>query len=688
MTGKYITFGWLILLIFVLQTNIVSARKFVHPGVDLTSTDLEYMKKQVRTGEQPWKDAFDRLKTSTDLQFAIKPFTHVVRGPYGKPNIGGDDLSKGSNLAYDCALMWYITGEKAYATKAIEILNAWSPVLWDFDYNDAKLLAGWTGHLLCNAAEILKYSDSGWQQKDIDQFTKMMMTVYYPLMRFYYPQANGNWDGAIIHSILAIAIFTDNTEMFDNGIDHFLHAPVNGGIFKYIYPSGQCQESMRDQGHVQLGLGEFAGAARVAYTQGVDLFSIANNRIALGYEYTAQFLLGNTPQCYGQISERAKKFRDDYEYVYRHYTSLGVDMPNVRQAADSVRAKASRSVLTAFRAPSGKQITNQGKPKVSPIAYPAGAMEQAVAKPAANAIHVNPGESLQEALDKASGTNGWVIAKAGLHTIPTTLKIPSGVTLSGEGLQTILFLDPQSGVRDAMVNASDDMHDVTVCDLVVEGAPNTDPGTDPNGRRSYRGGSNRGGIIFAGQHEAQLKNITLRNVTVRNCTYNGVFISGAENLQVICCDFNENGSSVVPGPKLQHNLLLTHCSGITITDSRSDTSPFGSGIALNNCSDATIKNCEIARNAFYGLLLSECKGIKVSGNLIEANDQSGIMAEYLQNGSSNISLSDNLIQYNNGFGIESYAATNLKSTGNKFAGNGSDLKSDEKISPEKYILMQ
>jgi len=664
------------------------AQKFIHPGIGQTSADLEYMKKQVLANEQPWKDAFDRLKTATDLQFEVKPHTHVLRGPYGKPNIGGNDLSKGSDMAYNCAIMWYITNDKAYAAKAIEIINAWSPVLWDFDYNDAKLLAGWTGHQLCNAAEILRYTDSGWQQKDIDRFTEMLMTVYYPLMRFYYPQANGNWDGAIIHSILAIAIFTDNREMFDNAIDHFLHAPVNGSMFKYIYPSGQCQESMRDQAHVQLGLGEFAGAAKIAFTQGVDLFSIANNRLALGYEYTAGFLLGHKPHCYGTISERAKNLRDDYEYVYRHYSAMGLDMPFTKQAADSIRPKAHRSVLTAFRAPSGKQITKQPKPVASPIAYPAGAMEQAISKPAANAIRINPDQSIQEALDKAAGKNGWVIATAGIHTLPTTLKIPSGVTLSGEGLATVLFLDPKSGVRDAIVNATDDLHDVTICDLVVEGAVDTDPGSDPNSRRSYRSTANRGGIMFLGQHEGQMKNITLRNITVRNCTYNGVFISGAANMNVICCDFNENGASVVPGPKLQHNLLLSHCTNVSIKDSRMDTSPHGCGIALTNCTDATVTNCELARNAWFGMLVTESKNISISGSLIEANDRSGIMVQYLYRGSENVSISNNLIHYNNGFGVEAYAGKNITSAKNAFGGNGKDLKSNEKIVAEKYLIMQ
>ncbi len=687
MNGKFFS---IVLLVFTVHFSFLkntSAQKFIHPGIDQTSADLDYMKKQVLAGEQPWKDAFERLKASTNLQFEIKPFAHVIRGPYGKPNIGGDDLRSGSELAYDCALMWYITNDKAYAKKAIEIINAWSPALWDFDYNDAKLLAGWTGHSLCNAAEILKYTNSGWQQKDIDRFSEMLMTVYYPLIRFYYPQANGNWDGAIIHSILAIAIFTDNREMFNNAIDHFLHAPLNGSLFKYIYPSGQCQESMRDQGHVQLGLGEFAGAAKVAYTQGIDLFSIASNRIALGYEYTAQFLLGKTPHCYGKISDRAKNLRDDYEYVYRHYTAMGIDMPFTKQVADSIRPKASRSVLTAFRVPSGKEIKNQGSPLPSPIAYPAGAMEIAMTKLPANAVVVKPGESIQEALDKAASQNGWVLAATGLHKLPTTLKISSGVTLSGEGLSTVLFLDPASGVRDAMVNKTDDMHDVTICDLVVEGANDPDPGSDPNSRRSYRSTANRGGIIFLGQHEDQMKNITLRNVTVKNCTYNGVFISGANNLNILCCDFNENGASVVPGPRLQHNLLLTHCSNIRVKDSRMDTSPHGCGIAFTNCTDASVSNCELARNGWFGMLVTESKNINLSGNLVEANDRSGIMIQYLYHGSENVTVSKNLIHYNNGFGIETYAGKNIKVSENKYAGNGTDLKSNEKISLDKTIIM-
>jgi hypothetical protein len=672
---------------FVGLTN-ASAQKFLHPGIDQTQADMAYMKKQVLAGEQPWKDAFERLKSATDLQFQVKPFTHVLRGPYGRPNIGGDDLSKGSNMAYNCALMGYLTGDKAYSEKAIEIINAWSPVIWDLDYNDAKLLADWTGHILCNAAEILRYTDSGWKQKEIDRFTQMLMTVYYPLIRYYYPQANGNWDGAIIHTILAIAIFTDNPEMFNNAIDHFYHSPVNGSIFKYIYPSGQCQESMRDQGHVQLGLGEFAGAAKVAFTQGVDLFAAANNRIALGYEYTAQFLLGKTPHCYGKISERAKDLRDDYEYVYRHYAAQGIVLPYTKKAADSIRIKASISVLTAFRAPTGKAVISKLAPAPSPIAYPAGALDKAVSQPVNDALRVSPGQSIQVALDAAAGKNGWVLATAGLHKLPGTLKIPSGVTLLGEGLGTVLLLDPASGLRDAIVNATDDLHDVTLCDFVLEGSTTPEIPRDPNSNRSYRGGYNRGGIVFLGNQEGALKNITFKNLTVRNCTFDGIFLTGATNLKITCCDLNENGASVAPGVMQLHNLLLSHCSAVNISGSRMDTSPLGCGMVLNYCSDVTVNNCETARNGCYGILVSESRNIAITANLIEANDAEGIMIQYLFNGSENVSLTGNLIHYNQGFGIASFAGKNIKSVKNTFAGNGTDLKSNEKISSEKFINMQ
>ncbi|HEY4209106.1 MAG TPA: right-handed parallel beta-helix repeat-containing protein, partial [Puia sp.] len=429
--------------------------------------------------------------------------------------------------------------------------------------------------------------------------------------------------------------------------------------------------------------------AQVAYTQGTDLFSMAGNRIALGFEYEAGFLLGEDPYCYCTISQRSKVLRDDYEYVYRHYTAQGIDMPHVRRAADSVRSKATRSILTSVRAAWARTPKMTGAPKPSTIAYIAGAGNTS-ARPSIppDAQTVDPGQSIQQALDAAAASGGsrWVVLKAGVHTFHATLKIPSGITMIGEGASTILFLDPASGQREAMINADTSLHDITIRNLVIECGTKTEVPSDPNSNRSFKGGYNRGGILFRGEGAGQLRNISLIDLTIRNATYSGISISGGRNITVSSCDLSENGATVPPGPKLLHNLLLEHCSNVHITGSRMGNSPYGCGVALDHCSDASVISCEIARNGFYGVLLSESRNVSVEKCLIEGNDRTGVMVEFLFKGNDHISIHNNRIQYNNGYGVEMYAASNSTVAGNQYEGNG-NLTAQQKISPEKFIMV-
>ena len=105
----------------------VSSRgaEFVHPGMDQGGADLTHLKQKVQRGEQPWKEAFDKLKAGTNLDFKLSPVTHISQGGYGANDQGGKHLSAGSRLAYDCALVWYLGDDEAYARKAMEIIRAW-----------------------------------------------------------------------------------------------------------------------------------------------------------------------------------------------------------------------------------------------------------------------------------------------------------------------------------------------------------------------------------------------------------------------------------------------------------------------------------------------------------------------------------------------------------------------------------
>jgi len=656
----------------------------------MNQADLDFMKEQVLAGNEPWKGAFERLKASIQLDIE-PPTTNFIRGGWGEVG-GGGALLRNAYTFYDCALVWYITRDEQYVRKALEIIENLSGRMWFFEENDAKLAGGTAAHPLCAGAEILRYHYHGWSDKHTEQLSRMLMEIYYPLLRFYFSEANGNWDAVIARALLSIAVFTDNRPLFDDVIFHLIHAPANGSLFKYFYPSGQIQETTRNLAHAQMGLAEFAGAARIAYTQGVDLFSLGNNRIALGFEYTMGIIFGETPHSYGVFSTQnihhRRELYKDYEFVYQHYAGKGVRMPMTRRISDEVRDTAGRGVLTAFRAEF--QNREPVEPFIdlhpSPIAFPAGATRQAGAIPA-NAIEVLPGEDLQAALNQVAGTGRSVVAKTGFHRLRQTLRIPSGTHLMGEGLGTVLMFE---SVRHYAVIAQEaSMHDVRISNLVIEGALRHEADSDPNTGRFNRTGrfaNSLTGIAFLGLTPGSMRNIVLENVTVINFSRNGVLITGADNVVINNCNISDNGSRIVPGPRLQHNLLLRHVTNAHIHDSRFTTSLAGCGIALDNCSDVIIERCEIARNAWFGVLLSTSDNVTIVGNLIEGNCGSGIMAEFLHRGCRNVRISDNIIQYNAGYGVEAYAVEEISLSGNQYDINGRSVE-QERISPEPQVIL-
>jgi hypothetical protein len=63
------------------------------------------------------------------------------------------------------------------------------------------------------------------------------------------------------------------------------------------------------------------------------------------------------------------------------------------------------------------------------------------------------------------------------------------------------------------------------------------------------------------------------------------------------------------------------------------------------------------------------------------------MVEYLYRGSENVTVNDNNIQFNNGYGLETYSVKNIKSLNNTYAGNGNN-QPQQKMSDDKFIVMQ
>ncbi len=623
--------------------------KFVHPGILQRTSDLDYMKSKILAGEDPWKSAWDKLLAEkySSLDFKPEPVTHIVRGSYGAGKKGDVELNASMEAANSHALQWYVTRKEAHAQKALEILDAWSTTLADFSANDAMLLAGWTGGNLCNTAEILRATYAGTPADVIRRFKRMMLTVYVPLLYPFFPEANGNWDAAIMFTLLSISVFCEDRQLMDRVLHHYRFGTGNSGITRYVYPNGQCEENRRDQGHTQLGLGYFSLTALVAWNQGIDLFSEGENRLALGFEYTSRFMLGEDVFAYESISQNGRgRFEDWYEAALQHYRyEKHIEMPYTEKACLSSRPK-SRRVLTLYR---GEGVNTPSK-NLSPTPVPSVTAKEAGAALASptNGRGVAPGESLQEALDRASASGGVVTLAPGLHSLTATLRITSGVTLVGSGRDSILFLTPPAQ-GPAITNADPDLHDVVLRNFLIEGGiephASRDPNQDARPRHSQLAPS-RGGISLVTDVNSKLKSLTLDHLTVKNCTESAVEIFGADGVHIIGCDFSGSGGAVAPGAGQHHNLKLTHVSNCEVTGSRLTDSLCGHGIALTFCRDVAVRDCELARNAMNGVRVAESQAVTITESLAEGNGGAGVAQETWMDGNLQIVVHNNKLQNN------------------------------------------
>jgi len=327
----------------------LDATPFVHPGLLHSREDLERMKKAVAAKEEPIYAGY--------LQFIQNPCsqsTYKMQGPLDtvgrNPTIGQSVYDNDANAAHQNAIMWYITGEKAYAEKAIEILNAWSSTLKAITGRDAVLMAGLGPFKMVLAAEIIRYTNAGWKEEDIRRTEKHFKEVIYPVLKDFALFANGNWDAAAIKTVMAIAVFCNDRPMFERALLYYTHGGGNGAIRHYIIDdTGQVQESGRDQGHTQLGIGMLAESCEIAWHQGLDLYGYDDHRLLKGFEYVAKYNLGNkvpfseTLDWTGKYHHTGISARDSgrlrpiFEQVFNHYKLLGIATPYTLQAAGNLR---------------------------------------------------------------------------------------------------------------------------------------------------------------------------------------------------------------------------------------------------------------------------------------------------------------------------------------------------------------
>jgi len=354
-----------VLLALLLLTGISSQTanaQFVHPGGLHTQADLDRMKAKVAAGEHPWIDNWNQLIADP---LAQNTYTAAPRGNLGSARQRAD---QDAHAAYLNALRWYISGDTSHADAAVRILNAWAYTANQVPTMPAPDVYGLQAIAIQDfalAAEVLRIYP-GWAAADQTALKNMFTNYMYPAVHEFLTNHNGacisyywaNWDAANIGALIAMGVFNDNLDWFEEGVEYYMTGAGAGSIRNavvYRYGRngelGQWQETGRDQEHAQLGVGLLGYAAQVAWNQGIDLFAFDNNRLLAGAEYVARYNMAkdvpyrtydncdNVRNFFPGINGRGRlDDRPVWELIYNHYgVRKGLNTPNSKAMAELMR---------------------------------------------------------------------------------------------------------------------------------------------------------------------------------------------------------------------------------------------------------------------------------------------------------------------------------------------------------------
>ncbi|MFD5320395.1 alginate lyase family protein [Streptomyces sp. NPDC127098] len=336
---------------------------FAHPGLLHTAADLARMREAVASRSAPQYAGFQALAAHPRSQasYPVANTGQITSWGRGPTNFMSQAVAD-SAAAYQNALMWCVTGERAHADKARDILDAWSASLTAVTGADGPLGAGLQCFKFVNAAELLRHSGyDSWAAADLARCEESFLRVWYPAVSGYMLYANGNWDLTAVQTVLAIGVFCEDRTLFEDALRFAAAGAGNGSVRgRIVTDAGQGQESGRDQGHEQLAVGLLADAAQVAWNQGVDLFGFADHRILANAEYAARYNLGDDVPFTPDLDRTGKYLKQTvsdrvrgslppiYEMLHAHYAGVrGLPTPYVARVVAS-RVEGSNDDLPSF----------------------------------------------------------------------------------------------------------------------------------------------------------------------------------------------------------------------------------------------------------------------------------------------------------------------------------------------------
>lgn len=349
MTSQFLHIKQLLLVILLFSFNRIIAQGehgFRHPGGLHTQGDFDRVKSQIASGNSKVVEAYNKLKNAGYAQSGVVsyPVETIVRG--GGVGENYINAARAATMAYQNGLRWKIEGNRSCAQTAVDILMAWAKTTKAIggDSNYA-LASGLYGYQFAQAGELVRDFD-GWLSSDFKQFQQWMIDIWYKYAYGFLTGRNGTWENGSkwwqspghywsnwglcnALCVASIGVLCDDVYIYNQGMSFFKYDQVgnftdpptmhevtghegydgtqsiwNDGLTEFLgnlvvtdveseletgaYGRlGQMNESGRDAGHSAMALGLAVDIAKLGYSQGDDLFSYMNHRLASGIEFLA-----------------------------------------------------------------------------------------------------------------------------------------------------------------------------------------------------------------------------------------------------------------------------------------------------------------------------------------------------------------------------------------------------------------
>ena len=360
---RKVTVGMAVLSCFI--AFIMPAQAFVHPGGVHAQADFDRMKAKVAANESPWVDSYNQMTTIwlANLNMPWAPVSQIIRGGAGSNYARSQ---KDALAIYYHALRWRITGDTNYAEEAIRGCDAWSSTMTNGVGGDSNwaLGAGICGYEFAVAGEALR-GYPNWSQTSISNYCNFLK-IFAAGNESFLAYHNGtcdshywcNWDACNAASLMACAVFCDDTNRFNEAINYVKTGKGNGNMASaawFIHTNGlaQWQESGRDQAHTMDGIAWMGVACQVAWNQGVDLYGFDNNLFLRGLEYVTKYNLWNDVPYQSYLVCEGNSFAwgtlalnaggrgflpPTFDLFYNHYVNVeGLQAPWTSAAAATIR---------------------------------------------------------------------------------------------------------------------------------------------------------------------------------------------------------------------------------------------------------------------------------------------------------------------------------------------------------------